>query len=308
MPAVFAVLFAALCFGTTGTSQALAGVDASPFAIGAARILIGGGILSVVALVIGTKGEDQRPSIRLDSQSVSGPAAWAIVIIGALGVLAYQPMFFAGASLSGVALGTVVGIGSAPVFTGLLDSLLHQRLPSPRWCLTTALALVGVLLATNILTGGTSERVNLIGVLAALGAGASYAVYTLASKRLIDCGWGSTRAMGALFGVAAMMSLPILLVADFTWLATPHGLALTLWLGVVTVAIAYLLYGKGLRSLGANTVATLTLAEPLTAALLGILVLDETLSPTSWIGLVVLGVALALLSLPVRKQHVTQTA
>lgn len=308
MRAVFAVLFAALCFGTTGTSQALAGVDASPFAVGAARILIGGGILGVIALAAGAKGEDRRSSPPIDRRSASGPADWAIVLIGALGVLAYQPTFFAGASLSGVALGTVIGIGSAPVFTGVLDSLIRRRLPSLRWCLTTALALVGVLLASGVLTGGASEGVNPIGILAALGAGASYAVYTLASKRLLDRGWGSTQAMGALFGVAAVMSVPMLLVAGFAWLATPRGLALALWLGIVTVALAYLVFGMGLRSLSANTVATLTLAEPLTAALLGILVLGETLSPPSWVGLVVLGAALVLLSLPARRARVPQTA
>ena len=151
MRAVFAVLFAALCFGTTGTSQALAGVDASPFAVGAARILIGGGILGVIALAVGAKAEDRRAPPPNDRRSASGPADWAIVLIGALGVLAYQPTFFAGASLSGVALGTVVGIGSAPVFTGVLDSLIRRRLPSLRWCLTTALALVGVLLLPIVL-------------------------------------------------------------------------------------------------------------------------------------------------------------
>ena len=45
------MVLAALCFATTGTAQALADVDASPLSVGAARILIGGGILGAIALV-----------------------------------------------------------------------------------------------------------------------------------------------------------------------------------------------------------------------------------------------------------------
>ena len=292
MRATLAVLFAALCFGTTGTAQALASVDASPLAVGAARILVGGGVLGAIALLPRFRGED-RPA----APSSHRRAVWPFVLVGALGVLAYQPFFFAGARLSGVALGTVVALGSAPVFTGALDAVIRRRLPSLHWCVVTAIAVVGVLLTSGLLGSGGSQ-VNPLGVLSSLGAGASYAVYTLASKRLLDLGWSSTRAMGALFGFAAIGSAPLLLIAGAEWLSAPRGIALALWLGLVTVTIAYLAFGWGLGSLHAGTVATLTLAEPLTATMLGIALLGERLSPVAALGLGVLVVAIVLLSLP----------
>lgn len=316
MRAIIAVLFAALCFGTTGTSQALAGLDASPLAVGAARVLVGGALLGGIALFArqgraGGRSSHEVARTMPTVTSATGRREIAVVCVGALGVLAYQPMFFAGTSSVGVALSTVIALGAAPVFTGVLDSVIHRRRPSLRWCLVTALALFGVALASGVLSGAASIRGGPLGVLAALGAGLSYAVYALASKALLDRGWPPAQVMGALFGSAAVLSLPALLAAGAAWVFTPHGLGLTLWLGGVTVAVAYLCFAWGLRSLSANTVATLTLAEPLTAALLGIIVLGETLSPLAVLGLCVLGVALVLLSLPSRERRshrVPQTA
>ena len=42
------VLLAAICFGTTGTAQAI-GPAASPVAVGAARIVVGGALLVAIA-------------------------------------------------------------------------------------------------------------------------------------------------------------------------------------------------------------------------------------------------------------------
>lgn len=73
------------------------------------------------------------------------------------------------------------------------------------------------------------------------------------------------------------------------------------WLAVVTVALAYVLFATGLKSLRASTVSTLTLVEPMTASLLGLVLLDERLSAPGWIGLMVLLAGVALLAVPDRR-------
>ena len=109
----------------------------------------------------------------------------------------------------------------------------------------------------------------------ALGAGLAYAVYTLAGKQLVEAGLTPDRAMGAIFGAGAALLAPGLLIVDIDWVARPGGVAMALWLAVGTVAVAYLLFGRGLAALAPATVASLSLAEPLTAATLGLLVLGE---------------------------------
>lgn len=323
---IAAVLLAALCFSTTGTAQSLAAVDASPLAVGAARVLVGGGILGLLALAIRRRGRGQAvpsPSARSGGGGQAHPArphaprrlpSWAVVALGVVGVLAYQPTFFLGTKVNGVAIGTVIALGSAPIITGILEALVRRRLPGRRWAVATAVAVAGVVLVSGMVGTGDPQTVASItplGILTSLAAGVSYALYAIAGKVLLDRGWTPPDAMGSIFGIAAALSLPLLFVSGVSgvaWLATPQGLALALWLGVVTTAVAYLLFAWGLRHLRATTVATLTLAEPLSATLLGILVLHEQLTPIAMIGLGVIALGLLVLSLPARKEPVDAPA
>ncbi|WP_448811101.1 EamA family transporter [Agromyces bauzanensis] len=296
---VLAVLLASVCFGTTGTAQAL-GPDASAASVGAARILIGGGALGLIALAMHVAGR-RRGATGTSAASTPGAGprhplpSWLIVVIGAAGVLGYQPAFFAGTAANGVAVGTVVALGSAPVITGGLDWLLRRRYPGHRWLVATAIATAGVAILAAATDPGHAAA-DPLGLAASLGAGASYAVYTLAAKALLDRGWTPTSSVGALFGGAAIVSLPLLAATDAAWLATGPGLAMALWLGLVTTTVAYLLFGAGLRGLAPATVSTLTLAEPLTAGILGVAVLGETLTGGAVAGLAVLATGIVVLA------------
>ena len=301
---VTAVLLAAVCFGTTGTAQAL-GPEASAASVGAARILIGGGALGVLAVIASFAGR-RRGAVGTPAAPATGVGprhplpAWLLVAIGAAGVLAYQPAFFAGTAANGVAVGTVVALGSAPVITGGLDWAMRRRYPGHRWAVATAIATLGVGILAAATGGAGSAGAGVgadpLGLLASLGAGASYAVYTLAAKALLDRGWSGTASMGALFGVAAVFSIPLLATTDASWLATGPGLAMALWLGLVTTTVAYLLFGYGLGGLAPATVSTLTLAEPLTAGILGVALLWEALTAGALLGLLVLAVGIVVLA------------
>lgn len=281
---------AALCFSTTGTSRALADVDASPLAVGAARVLVGGTLIALIGLVT----RASKP--RVLAGGTPGKRPWLPVAIGAAGVLAYQPFFFLGTQLNGVAVGTVVTLGAAPLVTGLVTAVAQRRTPGRAWLWATLMALIGLVLVSGVADPGLLRAVDPVGLLSSVAAGTSYASYILASKQLLDRGWAPTRAMGAIFGSAAAASLPLLLIAGTSWLATPSGITLAAWLGVVTVAVAYLLFAWGLGRLAATTAATLSLAEPLSATMLGLLILGERLSPLAIGGIVLISLALLLLA------------
>ena len=304
--AVLLVLLAAVCFGTTGTAQAL-GPDADPVALGAARIAVGGLGLALVALVADRWSRRRGGSTR--AGTVVGGAVtrrWrtaAVVGLGALGVLAYQPAFFLGTTRNGVAVGTVVALGAAPVVTGLLAWLVRRERPGTWWAVATALATAGlaVLGLGPGAPGGTG--LDVAGVLASVGAGAAYAVYTVAGAALIGTGLRPTVSMAAMFGTAGVLSVGVLAVTGTAGLTSPAGLATVLWLGLVTTTLAYVLFGHGLARLGAPTVATLTLAEPLTATVLGLAVLGERLAPAAVAGLVVLAAGLVVLAVGARARR-----
>ena len=66
-------------------------------------------------------------------------------------------------------------------------------------------------------------------------------------------------------------------------------------LGVVTVAVAYVLFGRGLAGVGVGAAGTLTLAEPATAALLGVLVVGERLGGATVVGIALIAAGLVVL-------------
>jgi DME family drug/metabolite transporter len=257
----FQVLLAALCFATTGTAQALGPSDTTPVGVGAARILVGAALLIAVALARANPGHK--------------PWARKPVAVAAAGVAMYQLAFFAAVADTGVAVGTIVALGSAPTLTGLFEWIADGRRPTSRWATATALACAGVALLA--LAGGDAD-VSPVGVALAVTAGGAYAVYTIAAKRLLQDGHAPESVMAAAFGIGALVLLPALIATQPTWLLHTDGIALALFLGTIPTALAYLLFASGLRRLTAAETATLTLAEPLTAGVLGAVVLAEPLS------------------------------
>jgi DME family drug/metabolite transporter len=276
------VLLAALCFGTTGTAQALGPGGLAPAGVGAARVVIGGALLVAVALA----GRAPLSRLRL------GP-----LLVGAGGVAAYQLCFFAAVADTGVAVGTIVAIGSAPVSAGALEWALERRVPARAWAAATALACAGVAL---LALDGADASVSLPGVGLALGAGVSYAAYTLAAKRLLRAGNSPEAVMAGAFGLGGLLLAPVLAATGAGWLLHPGGAGLALFLGVVPTALAYVLFARGLQRLSAAETATLTLAEPLTATLLGIAVLAERLSAPAALGAGLVLAGLFVLAAPQR--------
>jgi DME family drug/metabolite transporter len=175
-----------------------------------------------------------------------------------------------------------------------------QGRPGRRWAAATALAVAG--LAVLVLAAGGEARVSAAGVLLAVGAATSYAVYTVAVKDALVRGAGAEETMAAIFSGGALLLLPALFVLPVGWLVTPRGAAAALWLGLVPTTLAYVLFARGLRGLSAAETSTLTLAEPLTATALGIVALGESLHGAALAGAGLLLLGLVVLSVPLPRR------
>ena len=279
--AVLAVLGAAVLFGTTGTAQALGPSGTTPLGVGAARIVIGGaGLLAVLPLVGGRRGD----AVAL------WRSRWGL--LAGVTTAVYQVCFFAAVSRAGVALGTLVTIGSGPVLAGLLSWVLLKDRPRASWVVATSVCVVG--LALLIGSGASQPSVDPWGLALAVASSAGYALYTVAAKRLMNDGHRSDEVMAAAFGLGGILLLPVLLSQPLAWLATGSGVALALWLGLATTTLAYVLFGRGLQHLPAGPVTTLVLAEPVVATVLGVVVLGEHLALLGWLGAVLVLAGLAL--------------
>lgn len=292
-PGIVLALSAAVLWGTTGTSQHFAGAHLSSYWIGTLRLVIAA--LFFAVLVTATeRGRTWRPA---------EPGLWRRQLLAGVAIAAYNLAFFAGVRLSGVAVGTMVGIGSGPLFAGALQALVTRRAPVGLWWCGTALAIGGG--AAIALANGAGTAANVTGLLLCLAAGFSYAVYTLTAKSLAA---HATPARASLwvFGTAAAIALPV------AWLLAPSGPAdlaaagtrtwlVVAWLGVVATGVAYLLFSTALRYISGATGVALALAEPLTAFTLAVLLLGEPLRPLGLAGVALIMAGLALVVMGERR-------
>ncbi|MGG0522002.1 EamA family transporter [Priestia aryabhattai] len=268
------ILCAAVLWGTTGTAQALASAEAHSVAIGAVRLAVGG-LSLLTACLIQRKNVDVR---RLPILPLA---------VAAASMAAYQPLFFSAVIKTGVAVGTMVAIGSAPVLSGVLDYIVYRKKPTKKWLLATVTGIIGC----SCLLLKKDTQIDVIGLGMAIGAGASFACYTTVNKKIVQ---HVDPQVGAslVFTAAAVLLIPCWFMYDMRWLVSLNGMGIALHLGILTTAIAYVLFSTALKSVQASTAVTLSLAEPVTAFLLGVFFLGESLTLVN-----ICGAALVLASL-----------
>lgn len=282
------ILASAVLWGTTGTAGSLAPAGTPAAAIGCAGLTLGGTLLFLLS-----RGARSLP------RACTRRERW-LLLLGASAVAGYPVTFYPAVARTGVAVATVIALGSAPVFTGLLSWITGRSRPTARWTCATAAAVLGcALLVLGPALTGHATPMDLTGVLLAACGGLSYAVYALIGGGLITRGHSSDAVMGVLFGAAGVIVLPLVLFAGTHWLTTVRGAAVAVYLALFTVCLAYRMFGYGLRRTPAPAATALTLAEPAVAAVLGVGVLGERLPAASWCGLAVLALGLVLLTLPV---------
>ena len=277
------VLVGAMLWGTTGTAQTFMPQTIHPLAVGASRLAVGGFTLLIILLVMR----------KIDFRNWP----WKATIYAAISMAVFQYLFFSSVRLTGVAIGTVVTIGSAPVFSGLIEWGILKRRPTRVWLSATLLAIVGCGL---LFLNKEGLVVNPIGVAMSLGAGSLFAVYAIVNKDVLDKA-AAVPAVAVIFSLSAMMLLPFLFLFETEGLMTGRGIAVVLYLGIATTSVAYILFSYGLKRIPSSSAVTLSLAEPLTAAVLSVLVVGERLNGTSWIGVVLLLGGILVLTLGGRK-------
>ncbi|MDE2414303.1 MAG: EamA family transporter [Comamonadaceae bacterium] len=261
------VLLAAMLWGTTGTAQSLAPATFSPYWVGALRLVIASGFFALLAW-----GAPRHVA----------PWPWARMGLAGACIAVYNLSFFAGVKQSGVALGTAIAIGSGPIWAGLLQTVVARRLPPGLWWLGTLVSVAGG--AAMALGQGGGLRLSVPGVALCLLAGLAYATYALVNKQLV-LALGPARTNLAVFGSAALLSVPWAWALGGALQADAGAWGVVLFLGLVSTGVAYLLFSSGLRHISGTTGVTLALGEPVTAFVLAVLVVGERQQALAWLGL-----------------------
>ncbi|MEU6015733.1 DMT family transporter [Streptomyces sp. NPDC047515] len=281
------VLAAAFLWGTVGPAQILATSSASPVAIGACRMLLGGFVLGLFTA--------RRAGIRTVWQR--NTRWWTLVSI--LVTAVFQACFLEAVARGGAALATAVTFGTVPAVTGVCGRILAgERLSGP-WVCGTACAVGGIALLLVPADGAPADS---MGVLLGMIAGASFGVYISATKQLGDRGADTAAAAPTSVFCAGILVSPWAL-AHPDGLTEPRSLVLIGWLALATTALGYLLFTWGVGRISGATVGTLSLAEPLVSTALGVALLGERPGPSAVADAVLLLGGLVLVSAPALRRR-----
>ncbi|MEU9271703.1 EamA family transporter [Streptomyces sp. NPDC048251] len=265
------VLAAAVLWGTVGPAQVLVAGPMTPAALGGWRLVVGG-------LVLGAFTACRPKRLRVLAEGrVLRP-----LLVCAVSTGVYQAAFLSSVSRTGAALATVIALGTAPAVTGVCARVVTgERMGVGRTAGTVA-AVAGCAL---LMAPGSGARVDPFGLLLAVAAGTCYGLYTVFAKKLATADRAADLPMLSALSLL-LGSLPLLpwMITGSAPLRDGATLALIAWLGVATTAAAYWLFTAGLVRVRATAAGTLSLAEPLAAALIGVLLLHEHLSPSAWAG------------------------
>jgi drug/metabolite transporter, DME family len=269
----------------------------SPLAISAYRAAIAVSVLVLLAVLRG----------RLGSSWALARREWRRVILVGLLTATFQTLYFLAVVAIGVSVATVVCLGFAPVLLLVLDAVRRRRRPATGQTVTVAVAVTGLLLVSLTDGAGGQTPHLVLGILAALGSGAAFALSADVARPLAQRLDALTVTTATMSVAAAVLLLIAVVPAGsaigaritgdaFTW-------AVIVYLGVVTMAVAYALMFTGLRSTPPGAAMVATLIEPVTAVALAVVFLDERLTPAALVGcLLILGAIASLGHRPAEPQ------
>ncbi|MEU4998779.1 DMT family transporter [Streptomyces sp. NPDC021622] len=288
---LFYLIVAGTAWGTAGAAAALVfdASDMGPVSLSFWRC-VGGFALMSAARLVGSR----RRSLSASGSVPLRRRAPRIVVTG-VALAVFQTAYFASVESTGLAVGTVVAMGSGPVLIALGARVaLGERL-GRGGVVAVAGALIGLLV---LVLGGGGASVRMPGVLWGLVSAAAYAAMTLLTR------WwgrgGGTDSSGTTvwsFAVVAVCLLPLAAVEGLVpHTAEPARMGLyLLYIAAIPTAVAYALYFAGAAVVRSATVSVITLLEPLSAAVIAVVLLGEELTVSTVVGtLLMLGAVTGL--------------
>ena len=239
-------------------------------------------------------------------------AALALALVVRLRRRAPWPAYFAMGFLNNALPFSLIFWGQTEIASGLASILnattplftlvvAHFLTPDEKIDRTKTVALLTGLSGVVVLIGPAAlvGDAALWGQAACLAAALSYAFAGVYGRRFRRMGIAPAEAAAGQVTASAVLILPIMLIVDRPWLlSAPPSLAVCLalaGLALLSTALAYVLYFRILAAAGATNLLLVTFLIPVTAILLGALVLGERLDPRHFAGMALIGVGLTLI-------------
>lgn len=281
----FMVCLAAIFWGTIGFSQSFANPEIEVTWVASARFAVAS-LVFFFLWWVSKHNKRQEKSLLIKH--------WPMMLLAALSIVINNFCFFYGVRATGVAIGSVATIGSAPVWAGLLNLVFKGNIPSLKWWMGVLVATSGVLWVA--LEQASTWYLDLTGLMSCLLAGLGYALFTQVTGTLVN-------KISVPTTTVVVFSMAFVLATIFSFMISPVPAVVTctdwlvfIYLGFFATGVAFFLYSKALTQIEASTGVALTLLDPFTSFLLAVFALHEPLNLTAFfgLGLILLGLGFVM--------------
>ncbi|WP_299874427.1 DMT family transporter [uncultured Cocleimonas sp.] len=208
------------------------------------------------------------------------------VLIAGTAMSGYVLLWFLGIEQMGAAIPTLIALCLPPVIVTIISVFRGQEIAD----LQLIFVLLGAIIGTVLIitqhgssTSGINSHNIMLGVTFSIGSAFLYAGFSMISGR-ISIALGAGPATTCLTVVAAIIMGLTTLYRPFSWPAEFPPQVWLLYLGLVTAALALLIFSWGAARLKPTALTVATLLEPLTAVVLAALLLGQHLSALQWVG------------------------
>jgi drug/metabolite transporter (DMT)-like permease len=275
-----------------GANFVLAGpvlADLPPLWAAALRFVIGAGLMLAIAV-------RQRD----DLWGLARRNAGAYVLLGVLGIVGFNLLFFRAMQTTSADNGALI-MATNPLLTTLLAALLLGERPGVRHLAALPVALAGVAVVISHGDLGRLARLQVAeGDLLMLAADLTWALFNVATRRFMPKGSpaGNTALMMTV-GAAVLLAIALGSGAPFALPGLHAGLALAT-MAVGGTVLAYLFWGIGIQRLGAGKASLFLNLVPVFAMLVGA-ALGTPPTAIQLIGGLMVLAAVSLAMMPVRR-------
>ena len=247
--------------------------DIGPLTLAASRFLIASLLFAILL--------SQRP---VEDRRLGGDR-WLLLCMALTGVTLFAPTLYLALRFTTAVNATLIN-GLAPLLTGLLATLLIREPMSRRQVTGAVVGLAGILI---LISGGSLafwQGADLNpGDLIGLGAVTLWGLYSVLGRRVMH-----HRSALSASAFSAFLGLPLLLLAAAWELQrlpvhiTPELILAILYIGIAPTVVGFLAWNAGVRRLGASGAMVFYNTLPLYGAVLGTLLLGESLGPAHLVG------------------------
>jgi len=261
------------------------GTEISPFAITAWRFIIGGAVIAPFAV---RQMVHNKHSLDKSSLLSFGALGFLNVVVSML--LLQLAIYFGKASL------TAMIVSMNPLFVSVFAIYILREKLSKLQIISLVVGIAGlglIICAERDL--GSGLYLNLpLGILFAILACVTFALYTVLTKRLVARhGNLITNSMSFLIGGILLALINLVIGKSMLFDPNLRSILLIIYLGLVVTGLAYVLYFEGMKQLSASRASIYFFLKPALASILAYLILQEKLGALQIAGMMLIMLALS---------------